>query len=306
MKRNFIWLFVFVLISFTAAAAQGYKGKGSFSGYVYDEEGNPIEGVTVKLFSERAQSGFETLTDEKGRFRAFYVRGGPWKIEFVKMGYMPKKISAQVNEYSRNRDIEVTLEKVEGMVVTDDLRGEIRSGNDLYDAGKYEEAIQAYEAILTEMPGAFILYKNIGNCYFQMEDYEKAEEYYLKVLEEDPADHEILMSIGNTYANRGEEEKALEWYDKIEFEKINDPLVLFNIGSSFYTQSKYEQALKYYKKAVEIKGDFLDALYQLGLAYLTLGNKEEAIEAFNRYLAQDSDSDRAAQVRRFIEYLRKD
>ena len=162
-----------------------------------------------------------------------------------------------------------------------------------------------YLKVIEKYPDAYILYKNIGNCYFQMEKYDQAEECYLRVLEEDPDDHEVLLSIGNTYANRGQNDKAIEWYNKIDFEKISDPLVLFNIGSNFYIQSKYEQAIRYYRKAVEIQGDFLDAIYQLGLVYLNTGNNEEAIKTFNEYLKHDSDSERANQVNGFIEYLKK-
>ena len=56
---------------------------------------------------------------------------------------------------------------------------------------------------------------------------------------------------------------------------------------------------------MEIQGDFLDAIYQLGLVYLNTGNNEEAIKAFNEYLKHDSDSERANQVKGFIEYLKK-
>jgi tetratricopeptide (TPR) repeat protein len=81
---------------------------------------------------------------------------------------------------------------------------------------------------------------------------------------------------------------------------------LFNVGTIFYNNSKYEDALKYYKKSVEVKEDFLDGIYQSGLAYLALGKNAEALKEFENYLTQDSDSDRASQVKGFIEYLKKD
>jgi tetratricopeptide (TPR) repeat protein len=138
-----------------------------------------------------------------------------------------------------------------------------------------------------------------------MEKYSLAEESYLKVLEKDPGNSEVMLLIGNTYANRGQNDKALEWYSKIEFEKIDDPTVLYNIGSNFYNASNFKEALKYYKRAVEIKGDFLDAIYQLGLARLALGDNQGAIDAFEDYLKHDPDSQRASQVRGFIEFLKK-
>ena len=297
MKKTAFLLPVLVILAFSFAFGQGYKGKGKVKGIVTDQDGNPIEGVTIKLYSKRAASGFEVTTDSKGKWKAFYIRGGPYDIDFEKAGFMPKQINLNISEYNKNPDVEITLKKIEGMVLTEQLRKELQNGNMLYDEEKYEEAIQAYQAIVTKFPDAFILYRNIGNCYFRMEKYDLAEEYYLKVLEKEPDDHEAMLGIGNTYANRDQNDKALDWYNKIDFEKISDYMVLYNIGSNFYSQGQHQEALKYYRKAVELKGDFLDALYQLGLVNLTIGNNKEAIEVFTEYLKNDSDSGRADQVR---------
>ena len=305
MKKLAILSLILVFLSCSFAFGQGYKGKGRLKGRVTDQEGNPIEGVTVKLYCERGASGFEVTTDEDGEWRANYIRGGPYDIDFEKSGYMPKKIDAHISEFGKNPDIEVTLQKLEGLAITDELREELHRGNEFFDQEKYAEAIQSYQAILEKAPETYILYRNIGNCYFQMEEYEKAEECYLKVLENDAEDTESILGVGNTYANRGQNEKALEWYNKLEFDKISDPMVLYNIGSNFYTQGQYQEALKYYRKAVELKGDFQDALYQLGLVNLTLGNNQEAIDVFTGYLKYDSESGRADQVRNFIEFLKK-
>jgi tetratricopeptide (TPR) repeat protein len=305
MKKTVFWLSILLILSQTFVLGQGYKGQGKVKGVVTDQDGNPIEGVTIKMYSQRAASGFELTTDSNGKWRAFYIRGGPYEIELSKPGYLPKNLSLTISEYNANPDVDFVLQKIEGMALTEDLMQELKTGNTLYEEEKYEEAIEVYQKIVGEFPDAYILYKNIGNCYFRMEDYERAEEYYLKVLDKDPSDHEAKLSIGNTYANRNQDEKALEWYNKIDFENISDPTVLFNIGSNFYTQGQHQEALKYYRKAVEIKPDFLDALYQLGLVNLTLGNNQEAIQVFTDYLKHDSESERANQVRGFLEFLKK-
>lgn len=303
MKRAGSVLLTVLFIS-ALASAQAYKGQGRINGVVTDEQGNPLEGVKIKLYLEKVKSGFETETDKNGEWKAWWIRGGTWKIDFEKPGYMPHKLDAEVNEWKKNPPILVTMKKVEGAVLTEELLEALNEGNELYDQMKYAEAISSYQKILQEFPDAHIINKNIGNCYFQMEQYEEAEEYYKKVLEKDPEDQEIMMLIGNTYTNRGESEKASEWYQKIDFEKISDSTVLYNIGSNFYSNQKYEDALKYYKRAIEIKPDFLDALYQLGLVHLTLGNYQDSIQVFENYLEKDSDSERSDQVRNFIEFLK--
>ena len=295
---------ILLLLASAIVLSQAYRGKGKVRGYVFDEEGDPLEGVKVKLFSVRAQSGFEAVTDADGMWKAYWIRGGTWNVDFEKIGYKPKKIRAEFKELSKNPDIEIKMEKIEGLVITEELKVELKRGNALFDEGEYEPAIEVYKKIIEEFPDVYIVNKNIGNCYFQMESYAQAEEYYLKVLEKDPDNSDTMLLIGNTYANRGETEKALEWYRKIEFDKIDDPTVLFNIGTNFYNNSNFEEALKYYQKAVEIQDDFLDGIYQLGLTNLTLGNYQEAVDIFEDYLKHDSDSERASQVRGFIEFLK--
>ena len=149
------------------------------------------------------------------------------------------------------------------------------------------------------------MHRNVGNCWFAQEKYDLAEQSYLKVLEKDPKNADATILVGNTYANRGDTPKALEWYGKLEFDKIDDPVVLFNVGANYYNSGKFEDALKYYRKATEINKEFPDALYQLGLTLLNLQNNAEAVAAFETYLKIDADSERAGQVRGFLDYLKK-
>ncbi len=303
-KAGFLLILIFLASSFLLS--QDYKGKARVFGYVFDEEGNPIDGVSVKLFSLRAQGGFTVKTDKDGKWIASWIRGGGWNVDFEKIGYMPKKISINIVTYGKNPEVTVNLKKVEGLVITEDMEKDLVRGNELFDQGKYEEAIQAYEKILEEFPEAYIINRNIGNCFFQQENYEKAEEYYKKILENDPKSTSAVLAVGNCYNNRGENEKSLEWYRKIEFEKLDDPTVLYNIGTSFTNSSEHQEALKYYRRAVETQDDFLDGIYQLGLTYLTLGSFPEALETFEKYVTKDPNSERATQVKGFIEYLKRE
>lgn len=304
MKKIAYLLIIYLLVS-GLALAQDYKGKGRVQGIVTDEQGHPVEGVKVKLFSVRASQGFDTVTDANGVWKANWIRSGQWNVDFEKLGYAPKKISMQISEFKRNPDIEITLKKVEGLIISDELQAELSQGNELFDQGKYDEARAVYEKMLADNPDAYIIHLNIGNCYFQQENWEQAIASYQKVLETDAKNITAILGIGNCYANGGDNDKALEWYSKIEFEKIDDVTVLYNIGTNYYNISKYEEALRFYKRAVELQPDFLDGLYQLGLANLTLGNNTEAIAHFEKYLEHDSESQRAEQVRGFLEYLKR-
>ncbi len=294
-----------VLVAALGLAAQDYKGKARQGGTIEDERGAPIEGVTVKLFSLKAQQGLEVKTDKSGRWIAAWIRGGGWRISFSKVGYAPQSVTLDVMEGGKNPDVKAVLVKIEGLAMSDEIRELLIKGNDAFDQKKYDEARVLYQEILAKQPEAYPIYRNIGNCYFALENYDLAEENYKKVLEKNPKDAESIIAIGNCYSNRGDAAKALEWYGTIEFDKIEDPIVLYNMGTSYYNNGKFEDALKFFAKAVEKQKDSTDAIYQLGLTYVNLQKTAEALAAFEDYLKIDPDSPRADQVRGFIEYLKK-
>jgi len=304
MKKVFVATGL-VLLAAILLSGQYYKGKGRLLGIVLDEQGNPIDDVTVKLFSVKANDGFETKSGKDGRWKAVWIRGGTWNIDFEKVGYAPKKISIEVNEYQKNPEVPINLVKIEGLVVTDEMKVLLTEGNRLFDEQNYEGAAAKYREILDKYPDAYPINISLGNCHFAQEQYDLAESYYLKVLEEKPDQIDAIIAIGNCYSNRGDTDKALEWYGKVEFDKIEDPIVLYNLGTNYYNNARFEDALKFYVKAVEKQQGFADALYQLGLTYLNLQKNAEAIAAFEDYLKLDSESERAGQVRGFLDFLKK-
>ncbi len=306
MKKGFLVCgLLMVLAASLFLGAQDWKGKGRIGGIVTDKSGAPLEGVRVKLFSLKAQEGLEVKTDKSGKWTAAWIRSGGWNVDFDKIGYAPKKLSVDISENKKNPDIVVSLDKIEGLVITDEMKDLLTKGNELFDNKDFSGALAIYQDLMVKYPDAYPIYLNIGNSYFAQEKYDLAEESYMKLLEKDPKNVNGIIAVGNCYANRGDPVKAQEWYSKIEFEKIDDPTVLYNLGTIYYNNAKFEDALKFYKKASEKQKDSTDALYQLGLTYLNLQKNAEAVAAFEDYLKIDADSTRAGQVKSFLEYLKK-
>jgi tetratricopeptide (TPR) repeat protein len=306
MKKSALILgLILVLASSSVLSAQDRKGKGRLGGLVLDQSGVPIEGIKVKVFSLKAQEGTEVLTDKSGRGMAAWIRSGGWNVDFEKIGYAPKKIVIDISESKKNPDVEIRLDKIEGLVITDEVKDLLTRGNELFEQKDYAGALVLYQDILAKYPEAYPVQMNVGNCFFAEEKYDLAEQSYVKLLEKDPKNVNAVIAVGNGYANRGDSANAMEWYSKLEFERIEDPTVLYNLGTSYYSNAKFEDALKFYKKAVEEQKDSTDAMFQLGLTYLNLQKNAEAIATFEDYLKVDATSARADQVRAFLDYLKK-
>ena len=247
--------------------AQDYKGKARIIGIVLDEQGKPIPDVTIKFYSVEFKGGVTVKSESDGKWVGAWLRAGTWNIDFEKTGYAPFRTSASLQELTRNPDMKVVLKKIEGVALTNELKNMLVAANTLFDEKKYQEAIDGYSQILAKYPEAYIIWKNIGNCYFAQEQYDKAEEAYKKVLEKKADDADALQAIGNCYFNRNQTETAIEYYGKIQFDNIDDPTVLYNIGMNYFKASNLDDALKYFKRSTEIQKDFKDGYYQLGLTY---------------------------------------
>jgi hypothetical protein len=68
-------------------------------------------------------------------------------------------------------------------------------GNDLYQKGKYEQAIAEYEKILATKQHSADLYFNLGNCYYKLNKVAPAIYNYEKALVLNPEDAEISNNL---------------------------------------------------------------------------------------------------------------
>ena len=305
MKKTAIIVLSVALLA-GVLSAQAYRGgRGRLTGLVLDQKGQPIEGVTVKLFAVKHQDGFSVVTGKEGKWSATMLSGGDWNLDFEKSGYAPFKTSLNVKELERTPDIKVVLQKVEGLVLTDELKKLLGDANALFDQKNYPAALEGYNGIMAKYPDAYIIWQNVGNSYFAQEQYDKAEEAYRKVLAKSPNDPGAIIAVGNCYFNRNQTGPALEWYGKVDFAKITDPVVLYNIGLNYFNLSKFDEALKYFQRSVEVQKTFEDGYYQMGLTYVSMQKKDEAIAVYEQFLKQFPESSKIDQVKGFLEYLKK-
>jgi hypothetical protein len=68
-------------------------------------------------------------------------------------------------------------------------------GNNLYQKGKYEQAIAEYESVLASKKHSAELYFNLGNCYYKLNKVAKSIYNYEKALLLNPDDTEISNNL---------------------------------------------------------------------------------------------------------------
>lgn len=308
MKKPIIILACLVLV--TAGALQAQTGRGRVRGLVLDgETGQPIPDVTVKMSmpSLNMQLTPAPTTGKDGTWTANFLRNGLWNIEFDIVGYAPQTISHMVShDPALTKEVlTVRLRPIKGLVVKAGIAAEAKKADALIQEKKYAEARVILEKIIAETPEAYVLYKNVGNTYFNEENYEAAITAYQKVYEKAPERADVISAIANAYNNLSNTAEAAKWYGKLSVGDVQDIDTAFNAGVCLYNSGSTESALQYFKKAVQIDPAFADGYYQLGMASVAVGQNAEAIEAFKKFLELAPESPQAATAQSIMEALAK-
>jgi tetratricopeptide (TPR) repeat protein len=112
--------------------------------------------------------------------------------------------------------------------------GTIAFGNDLlrkaetaYDSKKYQEAVNAYEALIKDGYRSYQLYFNLGNAYYRSNELGKAIYYYELARKIEPNDEDISINLSKASA------KTIDKIDSKENFFIT--AVKTNVLSSFST-----------------------------------------------------------------------
>jgi tetratricopeptide (TPR) repeat protein len=91
------------------------------------------------------------------------------------------------------------------------------NGNALYQNGKYQEAITAYESVFRTKKQSAELYFNIGNCYYKLNKVAPAIYNYEKALLLNPTDVEIQNNLKFAQKLQIDDIKTVE---KVGFNKL--------------------------------------------------------------------------------------
>lgn len=105
-------------------------------------------------------------------------------------------------------------------------QGGFEAGNDLYNKGQYEQAIDAYSTVLSAKKQSAELYYNIGNCYYKLNKVAPAIYNYEKALVLSPNNLEVLNNLRFAQKRTVDEIKVIP---KVGFGKlVRDFTAIYN------------------------------------------------------------------------------
>ncbi|MDJ1472482.1 tetratricopeptide repeat protein [Cytophagaceae bacterium DM2B3-1] len=173
----------------------------------------------------------------------------------------------------------------------------LKEGIALHDEGKYEEAIQKYDAALTEEPDNYTaLYEkafSLSSLNRSKEAIEIAKKL-IKTCQNESTLQLTYVLYGNTLDQLGKGKEAIKIYDQ-GIKKFPDHYLLyFNKGISLAQQEKQEEALENFQKAIVLEPNHPGSHNMIGRILLRV-NKVPAMLALMRMLVLEPESKRAAQ-----------
>ena len=167
------------------------------------------------------------------------------------------------------------------LLVTSGCRNEESvKGDNLYDDGKYEEAIDAYTSYLETHPNHAKSIYNRGRSYEEMGEIKKAIEDFKVLVKLDPENINAYLSLAKISYNSHEYNKVLVYTSSVIDLNENLAQAHFLSGRAEHQLGYLDQALESYNNAITINRDFGEAYLYRGAVRVGQEQSRLACEDF--------------------------
>lgn len=321
MKRLTLALGFLALGVLLAPSAQAQYG--SVDGQIVDQDGQPVEGATVKFkLLEGFTLSHEAKTKKNGEFALLTTRSsGPWEISVKKEGFkdltlpepikiplggsptrlppikiwkagaagapaapMTKEEAAKAEE-ERKVIAALQLQFQLAGTILDEADAAGKAGDAALAAQKLDEAEAAYKELIATRPEFAQIHYNLAVVQSRKKDWESAAASYAKAAELQPDWSDAYAGASAAYQNAKHTEKAEEILSRAVAATPNDGKLQHMYGVILFNQGKYAEAEVVLKKARELDPTNPEPLYFLGTIAVSLGRTNECIALLEQYIA---------------------
>ncbi len=275
---------------------------GRMAGKVTDEQGKPIEGVTIKL-ELPGSGGTQAKTDKKGEWALGGIARGVWNVDFEKPGYEPVRITVVIEELTRVPPIPTTL-KQSAPDPNQVIQSDLVKAAALLNEKKFADARGIYEGILAKYPQAYQVEPLIARTYYGEQQFDKAIEHLKIAVEKNPAAIENKLLLGNILIEQGRADEGRQVLASVDDAAVKDPTTFVNVGIGLLNQAKPDEALTYFEKAITRFPQTGDAYYYRALVRLQKSDTEGAKADLKKFLELSPNAPEAAAARKALEQIK--
>jgi tetratricopeptide (TPR) repeat protein len=161
-------------------------------------------------------------------------------------------------------------------------------GVDLYDEGKYAEAIEQYKLELKLNPDNQFARYNLAVAQHDLGHDDEAEKLYREILVSEE-DTNSRINLATIYMARGQENAAFDELRLAAKNNPDSPKPLSVLGEYQERKSMFSEAEKNYNAAIRIDGQHAFSHFRLGRLNLSQGKTDEAITSINTAISLDPE-----------------
>lgn len=287
------------------------RGQGTCTaqGFVFDAEGNPLPEVKVLLeYKGHNPQRYRTKTDSKGKFIHVAVYEGLYDLTFSKEGAGEVTVKdfriREIQDLEKaptfrlggvKKTVAPTAEAVEApaagaapVAAGPDaavLAAELQKAADALTAGRLDEAVASYEAVLAQAPGLASVHHNLGLVHKKKGDLAKAEASFRKAAELQPELAEPHGALSVLLAAQGKSEAAVAEAQEAVKDAPQNAQYQYNLGVLMKDTGRSAEAKDAFLKAEALDPANAEIQFHLGTVFMNLGELPEATARLEKYVA---------------------
>ncbi|MFY0594483.1 tetratricopeptide repeat protein [Roseivirga sp.] len=169
-----------------------------------------------------------------------------------------------------------------------------READNLYKAGKYQEAIQAYNEYIDTKPKDIKSLYNRGRAFEQIGDLESARKDFTRVLDLDINNLNANLSMGKYWYGQKDYNKAIAFFDKVIEVDGRESMAYLLKGRSLHQKADFKNARANYDLAIDFDKKNAEAFLYRGALKIVQNKKTSACNDLNRALALGAEDAKAA------------
>ncbi len=141
-------------------------------------------------------------------------------------------------------------------------------GNLLHQAGRYDEALSAYDAAITAKADHAHAHNNRGVLLLSKQNYREAGAAFERAIRAQPGYADAYNNLGNCLRKLRRDQEALACYQEAIKYRQDYPEAHNNIGMLLSDQGKPREALLHFDRALSLNPEFSEAYYNRGSLHL--------------------------------------
>jgi len=321
MRTNLIRPILSVALLVTCMAATTLSQQPVFRGKVVDEAGKPVTDALLEFAAQFQSLTRQGKTDNKGEFLMVGLPSGEYQITAKKEGVGEDVIRTRITQ-GQNAPVTLTLRPAApagglGLAPATGtaaaaankanaaLAALAKTGAEHLGAGRNDEAIAAFTAVVGTAPTCADCFVNLGIAHANKKQFAEAEAALKKAVEikaDNPTAHTQLASVYN--AQRKFDLAAEASANAAKYSAAapgaaggGNAEALYNQGVALFNGGKFAEAKTAFEGATKADPKLALAHYQLGMTALNLGDFALAVSSLEQYLVLDPNGPKAAEVK---------